>query len=372
MVEISGISSPRHAAVKDAFAANFAADEELGARFTLVEGGEIVVDLWAGYADRQRTRPFDEATLTCVFSVTKILAAVMIARLVADGRLSYDQTVASVWPEFGQAGKSEITVAQALSHQAGLSGFPEPMDPATWFDWDATCQKLAAMSPLWPPGSASGYHPITVGYIAGELFCRVDGRGMGEALLQDVAKPFGLDLWMGLPDTEAHRAAELQRPSAMADFGEINAATRAAFLTPWSAAAGRPQTEWRSLPIPSTNGHATAEALARLMGALSGGGGAGGAILPPAIVGEAARQRVRGQDLVLPFEIAWGAGLMRNETLHVWGPGNQTFGHAGWGGSCAFADPERRLGGAYVMNRQSPVLLGDPRARRLIDAAYGL
>ncbi|WP_395674400.1 serine hydrolase domain-containing protein [Phenylobacterium sp.] len=367
MVEISGFASPRHAPVKDAFAANFAAGEELGARFTLVEAGEVVVDLWAGFADRKRTRAFDETTLTCVFSVTKILAAVMIARLVADGRFAYDQPVAAAWPEFAQAGKAGITVEQALSHQAGLSGFPDQMEPATWFDWDAICAKLAAMAPLWPPGTASGYHPITVGYIVGELFRRVDGRLMGEALRQDLAGPLGLDLWMGLPDAEAHRAAELLRPTAPADFGEINTPTRAAFLTPWSAAAGKPQSEWRRLPIPSTNGHATAEALARLMGRLADGGGD---ILPPAGVAELARRRIRGHDLVLPFDLSWGAGVMRNETVQFWGPGNATFGHAGWGGSCAFADPDRRLGGAYVMNRQSPVLLGDPRARRLIDAAY--
>lgn len=371
MVEICGFAPARFAAVKDAFAANFAAGEELGARFSLVEAGETVLDLWAGSADRKGARAFDARTLVPVFSTTKAMAALLIARLVDQGKLDYRQTVASVWPEFGQAGKAAVTVEQAISHQAGLSGFPDEMDPVTWFDWDAICTKLAAMAPMWPPGTASGYHPITVGYIAGEIFRRVDGRTMGQALREDIAAPFGLDLWMGVPASESDRVAELQRPSALPDFGEVNEPTRAAFLTPWSAAAGKPQAEWRALPIPSTNGHATAEALARLMGALANDGWLDGEqILSPALIAEAARERIRGQDLVLPFVMSWGAGFMRNETEHPWGPGNQTFGHSGWGGSCAFADPERRLGGAYAMNKQGIALMGDVRPKRLIEAAY--
>ncbi|HEV7385645.1 MAG TPA: serine hydrolase domain-containing protein, partial [Phenylobacterium sp.] len=228
MVEIAGHAPARFAAVKDVFAANFEAGEELGARFTLVEAGETVLDLWAGHADRARTRPFDDKTLVPIFSTTKAIAALLVARLVDQGRLDYGQTVASVWPEFAAAGKASITVEQLLSHQAGLSGIPDPMDPALWFDWDAICAKLAAMAPLWPPGTACGYHPITFGYLAGEIFRRVDGRRMGAALREDLAGPFGLDLWIGTPDSEHGRVAELDRPKALPEFGEINAARRAA------------------------------------------------------------------------------------------------------------------------------------------------
>src|SRR3954453_16924856 len=133
MVEISGHAAARFAAVKDAFAANFAAGAELGARFTLVDAGEVVIDLWAGFADRPRTRPFDETTLTPIFSTTKALAALLIARLVDQAKLDYGQTVDSVWPEFPAAGKASITIEQLLSHQAGLSGFPNRMDPVDWF-----------------------------------------------------------------------------------------------------------------------------------------------------------------------------------------------------------------------------------------------
>jgi len=369
--EIHGVCPDRFAGVRAVFAANFETGQELGARFCLVQGGEVVVDLWAGFADRQRTRAFDEATLTAVFSTTKAVASLLIARLVDAGKLDYGQRVAEVWPEFGQAGKQDITVEQVMSHQEGLSGFPEEMDPALWFDWDAVCAKLAAMAPLWPPGSASGYHPITFGYLAGEIFRRVDGRTMGTALREDLAGPLDLDLWIGLPDAEHGRVADLQRPNGLPNFGEINAATKAAFLTPWSSPAGRGQAEWRRIEIPSANGHATAHALARLMGALANGGWLDGeTILSPSLIAEASRERIHGQDLVLPFVMSWGAGFMRNAPVKVWGPGEATFGHSGWGGSCAFADPETGLAGAYVMNKQSTDLIGDARARRLIEAAY--
>jgi CubicO group peptidase (beta-lactamase class C family) len=371
VIEIHGFAQDRYGPVKDAFAANFAEDAELGARFTLVEAGETVVDLWAGFADRTRRVPFAADTLTPLFSTTKALAALMLARLVDQGRLAYDQPVADVWPEFAQAGKAAITVEQALSHQAGLCAFVEPMDPALWFDWDAVCARLAAMAPLWPPGTASGYGPSTYGFVAGEIFRRVDGRTIGTALREDLAEPFGLDLWIGLPDFEHARCADMMRPKGLPDFGEVNLFRKAAFMTPWSAPGGRGQGDWRRAEFPSANGHATALAVARVMGALADGGWLDGEmILSPALIAEASRERIRGQDLVLPFEMSWGAGFMRNAPVRVWGEGQETFGHSGWGGSCGFADPTARLGGAYVMNRQSTALIGDPRPRRLIQAAY--
>lgn len=371
MVEISGSCPQRFAPVKDAFAANFDAGLELGARFTLVQAGEAVVDIWAGYAGRKETKLFDETTLSPIFSTGKAVAALLIARLVDEGKLAYDQTVASVWPEFAQAGKAAITVEQVMSHQEGLSGFPDEMDPALWFDWDAICARLAAMAPLWPPGTASGYHPITFGYLAGEIFRRVDGRTMGQALAEDLRGPFGLDIWIGLPDAEFGRVCEVQRPSALPDFGHLNEPTKAAFLVPWAQPGGRSSAEWRRIEIPSANAHATAAGLARLMGALANEGWLDGEdILSPALIVEASRQRIFGQDLVLPYVMSWAAGFMRNAPNFPWGPGTQSFGHSGWGGSCAFADPERKLAGAYVMNKQGVQLMGDDRPRRLIEAAY--
>ena len=361
------IVSPRFEPLRREFDALFAEGLELGARFSFVVDGEVAFDMWNGYASRDRTRAFDDKTLTPIFSTTKALAAILVARLVASGKLSYEQTVASVWPAFGQAGKGGITVAQALSHQGGLSGFVEKIPQELWFDWKGLCAQLAALTPIWPPGTASGYHPVTFGYIAGEIFRRVDGRTMGRALREDLAAPLGLDLWIGLPDAEFPRVAELERPKALPNFGEINEATRAAFLTPWSPPGGRSSDDWRRAEIPSANGHATALSLAQLMGRLATDGAG---VLPPAGRDEMSRERIAGQDLVLPFVMSWGAGVMRNVTSGAFGPGRATFGHSGWGGSCAFCDPDRRIGGAYVMNRQSAQLMGDARAVRLINAAY--
>lgn len=368
---IHGLCPARFSAVREAFAANFAEDRELGARFALAIGGEIVVDLMGGWADRGETRPFGEDILTPVHSTTKAVTALMLARLVGEGRLSYGQRVADVWPEFARAGKGAITVEQALSHQAGLISLAPPLSPTDWFDWDGVCARLAAMAPLWPPGTASGYHPVTFGNLAGEIFRRVDGRTVGTALREDVAGPLGLDLWIGLPDSEHARCSVMRRPPAAPALGEIDDFKRMAFLTKGAAPGGLGEAAWRRAEFPGANGHATAPALALLMAALANDGEiAGRRILAPGAAAEASRRRIVGQDLVLPYVIAWAAGFMRNEGLDIYGPGARTVGHSGWGGSCAFADPERGLSGAYVMNRQSAELIGDPRAGRLINAAY--
>jgi CubicO group peptidase (beta-lactamase class C family) len=368
---ISGLCPPRFDAVRRAFEANFAEGLELGARFAFAIAGEIVVDLIGGWADRAQIRPFAADTLTSVFSTTKAIVAFMIARLVDQVKLSYGQRVAEIWPEFAANAKAFVTVEQAMAHQAGLPGFAEPMAPSDWFDSTLICGKLAAMAPMWRPGEASGYHPVTFGYLAGEIFRRVDGRSMGRALREDIAGPLGLDLWIGLPGTEHDRCADMRRPPALPNLGEINDFKRLAFLTPWASPGGRSLADWRRAEIPSVTGHATAPALARLMGALANGGRLDGAqLLKPETIAAAAALRNRGRDLVLPYDLAWGAGLLRNEGLNIYGPGQETFGHSGWGGSCAFADPERGVSGAYVMNRQSAELISDARAKRLIDAAY--
>jgi len=368
---MGGFCAERFAPVRAAFEANFADGLEAAARFTLMVDGETVADLWGGFADREQTAPFGPDTLAPVFSTTKALAALMVARLVDKGALAYGQTVASVWPEFAQAGKGEVTIAQALSHQAGIPGFPEPVDPELWFDWDAACARIAALAPMWPPGTASGYHPSIFGYIAGEIFRRVDGRTIGTALREDIAKPHGLDLWIGLPESEDHRVAEMERPKSLPDFGEVTPARRAAFLNRGAAPGGRGTSEWRRVEIPSANGHATAASLARLMSALACDGQLDGVeILSPQLIAEASEEQISGPDMVLPFWMSWGAGFMRSGALGLYGPDPDAFGHSGWGGSCAFAAPRERLSAAYVMTRQSAALLADPRALRLVEAVY--
>jgi len=375
--DIHGLCPAPLSAVKDAFAANFVdAPEglnEQGARFCATIEGDVVVDLWAGVADPKTATPFDDRTLTPVFSSGKAMMALMIALCVERGLLRYDQTVASVWPAYGQAGKDAITLAQLMSHQDGLPGFDSEVDPTIWFDPPAVLARLAAQAPMWPPGTASGYHPITIGYLAGELFRLSDGRSMGTALKDDIAGPFGLDMWLGLPESEHGRVAVMKKPAKAVDLGPIDAVKKAAFLDRGSAPGGRGSTEWRTMEIPSANLHATAHGLARAMAVFANDGRLDGrAVLSPGVVDQVTTERIHGPDRVLPFDISWATGLMRNEGLNIFGPNPGAVGHCGWGGSCVMADAKARVSAAYVMTRQSHHLIGDPRAGRLIDALYSV
>lgn len=371
MAEISGICPPELTAVRDRFAQNFDEGLEAGARLTVCQDGDVVLDLMGGHADAARTQPFGADTLAPVFSVTKLVAALMIARLVDQGLVTYDTPVAEVWPAFAQAGKGGVTLAQMMSHQAGLCGFIPAAEPDIWYDPGAVCDRLAAQPPLWPLGTGSGYHPITIGYLAGEVFRRLDGRTLGAALREDMADPFGLDVWIGLPDSEHGRVAQMRKPPAAPDLGPLDEIKRAAFLDRGSAPGGRGSADWRRMEIPSANGHATALALARLMAVVAGDGSLDGrVVISPATLATLAAERVRGPDKVLPFDLIWAAGPMRNSGTNGLGPGPQALGHYGWGGSMAMADPERRLSVAYVMTKQSVRLVADPRPVGLIETLY--
>ena len=371
MIDIHGLCPDRFAGVRDAFAANFTDApeglDELAARFSVCIGGETVLDLWAGHADTAKSRPFTDDTLVPVFSTGKAVMSLLIATAVERGLLDYDAPVARYWPAFGQAGKDQVTVGQMMSHQAGLPGFTDGVEPTIWFDRQAVLDSLCAQAPMWPPGTASGYHPITIGYLAGELFRLVDGRTMGTALRQDFP---GLDLWIGLPEAQHGRVAQLRKPASAPDLGVIDAVKKAAFLDRGSAPGGRGSAEWRMAEIPSANLQGTARDLARILAVLNDGMFEGRRVLSAATLEAARRPRIHGQDRVLPFVMGWAAGWTMNAGLDIFGPNAGALGHCGWGGSCAFADPETGVSAAYVMTRQSPHLIGDPRALRLIQALY--
>ena len=284
--DIHGVCPPRFAAVKDAFAANFTeAPEglnERGARFSVCIDGEPVIDLWGGWADAAQTAPYGRDTLTPVFSAGKAVMALLIAGCVERGLLDYERPVARYWPDFGQAGKEAITVGELMSHQAGLSGFSEAVEPTIWFDRKSALARLCAQAPLWEPGTGSGYHPITIGLLAGELFRLVDGRSMGTALREDFP---GLDLWIGLPEAEHDRVAQMKKPTSAPDLGVIDAIKRAAFLDAGSAPAGRGTAEWRTMELPSANLHGTARDLARIMAVFANDGRLEGrTVLSPAVL----------------------------------------------------------------------------------------
>lgn len=363
-VEIAGYVAPGFDGVRDAFAANFAAGEELGARVSAFRDGEAVVDLWAGYADRERTVPWSEKTLACVYSSGKAAISLLIAQAVSDGVLDYEKPVAAYWPDFAANGKARITVAMALSHQAGLCGFPEPIPPEEWIDQDRIAARLAAMAPLWPPGSAAGYHTQTIGFIANELLRRQTGRTIG-ALLRDS----GVDLHCGLRETDFPRIAFMPKPPRPPAHRAGSEFTNIAFLKPWSAAGKVAREAWLAAEIPASNMHGAARALAQLTHSFANRGVDvhGARVLNPAVIEDALKARISGEDLVLPFHLAWAAGLMLNTNGHF-GPSGTALGHAGFGGSAVMIDPAKRVSAAYVMNKMSPSLAGDPRAVRLFAA----
>jgi CubicO group peptidase (beta-lactamase class C family) len=361
--------APGFEPVLAAFETNFAEGLEIGAGFCALVEGEVVVDLVGGFADRAKTIPWTDQTLVPVYSTTKPIAAMVIAHLMDQGLLTFDDPIGWLWPEFTVHGK-DVSIAQAMSHQAGVPGFKDLIDPGLWLNPPALAAALAALEPMWQPGTASGYHPLTYGYIVGELALRAQGTSLGTQLRDQICKPLGIDFWIGLPDEHHDRCAQIAKPTAAADLGPVNAERRAAFLTRWSA-PDRGGAEWRRTEIPSANGHGTARAVATLYGVFANDGRIGATqVISPETMAEFTKARIKGDDLVLPYNLEWAAGVMRNSNL-TYGPNPKTLAHSGWGGSGAFGDPDRRVSAAYVMNKQTSALTGDDRANRLWAAVYG-
>ena len=356
--------------VRDAFEANFADDGELGAGFAVLLDGEPIVDLLGGWADRKMERPWDAQTLVPVYSTTKGISALVLAAVVASLDDGYETPISEFWPEFATEGKGAVTIGQFVSHQAGLPGFINEIDPELWLDPPACAAALAALPPMWPPGTAHGYHPTTWGYVVGEMFRRISGVTLGTWLRENVCAPNNIDFQIGLPASEHDRCADIKRPTALPALGEMTDPKKAAFGTKWSS-PNRGGAIWREIEIPSANGHGTAASVAALYDAYAHRGAiAGKALMADEAFASLIRPRVDGLDLVLNMSTSFGAGIMRN-THGFFGPNAEALGHCGWGGSMAIADPDRRLTCAYVMNKQSNVLVGDPRAVQLVNAVYG-
>ncbi len=369
---LSGVCAQGFEPVRDTFAEIFAQGVDRGASLAVLLDGKVMVDLCGGWRDTKKTQAMAANTLIPVFSCSKAISALVIAKVVSERAFSYEQTVASVWPEFGAAGKERVRIGEALSHQAGLCAIPDDWEPQDWFDWDKTCARLASMEPLWPLGEGSGYHPVSWGYIAGEIVRRATGRTIGTILREDLCAPANVDFWIGLPDAEHERIAEISKPKRIPDFGELNEFQKLAFLTAWSSPGRRGGAAWRRMEIPSANGHGTARAMAELISIFARGGKFGGQqIIDAQTLSEAMSERVSGQDRVLPHNLSFGAGLIRNTAERkVYGPGLNTVGHTGFGGSCLFADPDHRLSFGYATAMQDAELVRDERAMRLIAALY--
>ncbi|MFC7292037.1 serine hydrolase domain-containing protein [Hirschia litorea] len=386
---ISGYVAPGFEAVQDAFEHNFsdlpagsersASDlQELGAGFAAYIGDELVVNLTGGWKDRRKTQAWTADTLVPIYSTTKPIAALTACMEIFEHLDDpYEVRVAEVWPEFAAHGKENVTIGEMLSHQAGLPGFVSEIDPDLWFDSHALAAALADQPPMWALGTGSGYHPLTWGYLIAELVWRVSGKTLGTQLKNKITNADGadpnreiIDFWIGTPQSEHERVSEIIRPTKAPDLGELNEFRKTAFLTKW-ASPNRGGSEWRTMEIPSANGHGTAKAVARLYSAFANEGriGNNNIINADGQFEAFSKRRSLGQDRILPYEIEFAAGVMRNNN-RIYGPNIDTLGHAGWGGSMGLGDPDRHLSAAYVMNRQSNQLQTDERSQRLISALY--
>jgi CubicO group peptidase (beta-lactamase class C family) len=370
-LEIHGRVEAGFEPVLGAFEANFSSGE-VGAAFAVMRGERLLVDLWAGHADRARTAPWRRETLANVWSTTKGIASLCCAMLVERGALDYDAAVAHYWPEFDAHGKGRVTVGMLLSHQAGLSG---PREPIGWLDYcdpAAVNELLLAQEPLFEPGSGSGYHASTFGPLVGELFRRVDGRSLGRFLREEVAGPLAADVFIGLPEREEHRVAEMigyDLGEAQLEFADE--VQRCALANPPPDPEISNQRAFRAAEIPSVNGQATAAGLARVYAALANGGELDGIrLLSPATISEATALRFSGVDQVFKFPFEWASGFIRNTHKLLYGPNPLAFGHTGYGGSYGYADPEAGIGVGYVMNQMGASLIGDARGANLVRALH--
>jgi CubicO group peptidase (beta-lactamase class C family) len=374
---LDGTCDPSFEAVREAFAENFATRGEIGASFCLVVNGVVVADLWGGWQDAMRHRPWQRDTLVNVFSVGKAVAAVCVARLVGQGRLGYDEPVAHAWPEFAAAGKHDISVRQLLSHQAGLPAVRATLAPGSVFDTDAMCAALVAQEPWWEPGTAHGYHVNTFGVLVGELVRRVTGASLGTMVRHEVAGPLGADLFIGVPGRELHRVAdfvgltELPRITG-AELSEAQLMELHAYFNPpeFSGFGVVNTTRWRTAELPSTNGHATADGIARLYSALVAGGRLGDAeIVDGHALAEACAEQVSGDDLILHRPSRFGIGFQLTQPERRLGPNSRSYGHFGAGGSLGFCDPDAAVAFGYAINAMGP-RWQNPRNKALIDAVY--
>lgn len=370
-VTIKGTCAPGFEPLGQAFADNFAERGEVGASLCVVQRGEAVVDLWGGMADPARGTEWQRDTLVNVWSTTKGLTAIALALLVDRGQADYEDRVADIWPEFAAHGKRDVTIGQLISHQAGLTGFREAVEITAFYDIEQAADRLARAEPFWVPGTEAGYHAIAVGFLADGLFRRIDGRSIRQFFAEEFAAH---DIHLGLPEVDRHRHAPLIVPPAMSSEAlahELTPAQIAALVNPPLDPLIANDPAWQAAQIPSANGFATARGIATLYeGFLAACHDPARALVSTATLEAATAVRFEGIDSVLGQPARWAAGFLRNSS-GAYGPNEAAFGHSGWGGSFAFADPERGWAVAYTMNRMGGDLIGDPRNQAIVSALYG-
>ena len=369
--------------LKPLFRENFEKFGELGAAVSVWQNGKPIIELCGGFRDARREHPWMSDTLVLVWSATKGIGSVCLLRALQEHKINLDRPVAEFWPEFAQAGKEKITLAQLLSHQAGLCALDRRVDV---LDYDAVIRALEAQKPLWPPGTAHGYHARTFGFLLHELVRRIAGKALSDYWQENFARPLNLDFWIGLPEKENSRMATMYAPKIgkapepkqfYADLVTPGTLARKTFTSPHglNAVSAMNTPAIRAQPIVSFGGIGSAAALAKFYSMLANGGKADGQTF---FSGETLELMgvtlTDGIDRVFQIPTAFSAGFMKdsqNAARRMFGPSRTSFGHPGAGGSHVFCDPENRIAFAYVLNQMEQSLLPNEKSLRLVDTIYG-
>jgi len=367
-----GFTQDRFAAAEAAFEANFDSGADLGASFCATLNGETVVDIWGGWADAAKTRAWERDTIVNVYSTTKTMTALTALLLADRGELDFDAPVAKYWPEFAANGKAEIKVSHLMAHSAGMSGWREKITTEDLYEWDKAVSLLAAQAPLWAPGTKSGYHAITQGYLVGEVVRRITGKSLGAVFHDEIAGPLGADFWIGLPASEDARVAELIPPPPGGAIGdmeqdEIQAIT---LNNPGVDVSATKSRAWRGAEIPAAGGTGNARSIAEIHAILANGGVAKGRrFMSEAGCRKALELQIEGEDLIFKAPAKFGMGFgLPGPMIQL--PNPNTIFWGGYGGSLVVIDMDAHTTFAYAMNKMGGGTLGDNRAFGLIMAMW--
>jgi CubicO group peptidase (beta-lactamase class C family) len=390
--------------LKPLFHENFEKFGELGAAVSIWQNGKPIIDLCGGFRDARREKPWTSDTLVLVWSATKGIGSACVLHALQEHKINLDRRVAEFWPEFAQAGKDKITLAQLLSHQAGLCALDRRVDV---LDYDAVIRALEAQKPLWPPGTAHGYHARTFGFLLDEVVRRIAGKTLSEYWQENFARPLNLDFWIGLPEEQNSRVATMYAAKAgkppeprqfYDDLVTPGTLARKTFTSPHGLNVISKMNDplVRAQPIVSFGGIGNVSALAKFYSMLANGGKADGQTF---FSGETLKWMKTtlsdGVDRVFQIPTAFSAGFMKDATKlqgaavssppnserrignrpslvtsRLFGPSRTSFGHPGAGGSHAFADPDNKIAFAYVMNQMEQSLFPNEKSLRLVDAIY--
>ena len=374
MTEINGTFETSFAHVAEAFEKNFE-EGDLGACCAVFVDGEIVVDLWGGIADPEKETLWGKDTIVNVWSTTKTMAAICTLMLFDRGLIELDSPVCKYWKDFEQNGKEKVLVSHLLSHSAGLPGFDAPITEDQLFDWEYTCKRLAGQAPWWEPGTTSGYHPMTQGWLLGDLLRQVDGRTLGTFFKDEVASKIGADFHIGLPDEHFNRVASLDTesvdgPVVLTDQAPHPFVERVEKHGRMGAKLANTD-RWRRAEFPAANGHGNARSVALVHSLIAQNGSSDSfKLLSAEAVDTIFEIQTDGTDHILGVPIRHGMGFGLRSDLMPISPNEKACFWGGWGGSLSEIDVDASVSFAYVMNRMAPSLQHDMRAGRLLMATH--